>query len=93
MSRGILLGLNQNASNPFVMRGGNINNGTNAGVLNSNITNGNANNNNGFRAVLCPQHFDTQRRLKTSIPDGYFFKESTESVTSMLRQLDCIKEV
>ena len=37
---------------PFVMRGGNCNSGVNAGVLNTNATNGNANNNNGFRPVL-----------------------------------------
>ena len=37
---------------PFVVRGGNCNNGSGAGVLYANITNGNANNNNGFRAVL-----------------------------------------
>ena len=46
------LGLNRYASNPFVKRGGNYNNGGNAGVFNSNIANGNANNNNGFRPVV-----------------------------------------
>lgn len=40
------------ASKPFVKRGGNCDNGTNAGVLYANITNGNANNNNGFRPVV-----------------------------------------
>ena len=40
------------ARTPFVIRGGNCNNGSNAGVLNTNITNGNANNNNGFRPVV-----------------------------------------
>ena len=40
------------ASFPFVGRGGYCGHGSNAGVLYSNITNGNANNNNGFRPVL-----------------------------------------
>ncbi len=42
------------ASNPFVLRGGFIYNGTNAGVLGTGLTNGGADNYNGFRAVLCP---------------------------------------
>ena len=40
------------ASLPFVMRGGYCNYGSSAGVLYSNITGGNANNNNGFRPAL-----------------------------------------
>ena len=41
-------------SNPFVMRGGHICGRTEAGVLNSHITNGVENFYCGFRAVLCP---------------------------------------
>ena len=40
------------ASNPWVQRGGNFNNSSNAGAFNSNRNNGNANNNNSFRSVL-----------------------------------------
>ena len=41
-----------NADNPWFKRGGNYNNGANAGTFNFNNNNGNANNNNGFRSVL-----------------------------------------
>ena len=41
-----------NSSNPWFQRGGNWNNGTNAGVFNSNNNNGNNNYNNGFRVAL-----------------------------------------
>ena len=41
-----------NASNPWMRRGGNYNNGSNAVAFNWDNNNGNANNNNGFRAVL-----------------------------------------
>ena len=41
-----------NSSNPWFERGGNWNNGTNAGVFNSNNNNGNNNYNNGFRVAL-----------------------------------------
>ena len=37
---------------PFVQRGGSCGGGSGAGVLGSYITNGNANNNCGFRSVL-----------------------------------------
>jgi hypothetical protein len=40
-----------NANNPWFIRSGNSNNGSNAGLFSSNNTNGNANNNNGWRAV------------------------------------------
>ena len=40
------------ASNPWVNRGGNYNNGSNAGAFNSNNNNGNGNNNNSFRSIL-----------------------------------------
>ena len=39
---------------PFVARGGAYGNGANAGVLFTNLTAGNANNNNGFRPALVP---------------------------------------
>ena len=42
------------ASGPFAKRGGNYNNGANAGVFYANNNNGNSNSNNSFRAVLCP---------------------------------------
>ena len=48
------IGIKLYACKPFVERGGNCNNRANAGVLYSNITNGNANNNNGFRPVVVP---------------------------------------
>ena len=41
-----------NASNPWMRHGGNYNNGSNVGAFNWGNNNGNANNNNGFRAVL-----------------------------------------
>ena len=41
-----------NSNNPFFKRGGNYNNGTNAGVFNFNNNNGNDNSNNSFRPVL-----------------------------------------
>ena len=41
-----------NASNPFLIRGGNYNNGSNTGMFNFNNTNGNVSGNNGFRPVL-----------------------------------------
>lgn len=41
-----------NSSNPWFERGGNANNGSNAGLFASNNNNGNANNNIGFRVVL-----------------------------------------
>ena len=41
-----------NSNNPWVMRGGNYNNGANAGAFNFNNNNGNANTNNSARAVL-----------------------------------------
>ena len=41
-----------NTSNPFFKRGGNYNNGTNAGVFYFNNNNGNSNSNNSFRVVL-----------------------------------------
>ncbi|MFR5509156.1 MAG: hypothetical protein ACLTKT_08195, partial [Clostridia bacterium] len=37
---------------PFVVRGGGCNSGSGAGVLGSNVTNGNAGNHIGFRSVL-----------------------------------------
>jgi len=40
-----------NSTNPWFIRGGNANNGSNAGLFNSNRTNGQANNNNGFRSA------------------------------------------
>ena len=40
------------ASSPFVMRGGNCDNGSGAGVLYTYAADGNANNHNGFRPVL-----------------------------------------
>jgi hypothetical protein len=40
-----------NSSNPWFKRGGNSNNGSNAGVFASNNNNGNGNNNVGFRVV------------------------------------------
>ena len=42
------------ASNPFVVRGGDISSGTGAGVLSTVFTLGNAYDCSGFRAVLCP---------------------------------------
>lgn len=39
------------ADNPWSIRGGNSNNGSNAGLFSANSNNGNANNNIGFRAV------------------------------------------
>ena len=53
----ILKGLNYysnfpNTSNPFFKRGGNYNNGSNAGVFYFNNNNGNSNSNNSFRPVL-----------------------------------------
>ena len=44
--------VNGYSSNPWFNRGGNYNNGTNAGVFNFNNTNGNSNSNNSFRPVL-----------------------------------------
>ena len=41
-----------NSNNPFFKRGGNYNNGSNAGVFNFNNNNGNANSNNSFRMCL-----------------------------------------
>ncbi|MDR1300228.1 MAG: hypothetical protein LBK50_00815 [Candidatus Nomurabacteria bacterium] len=41
-----------NSSNPWFIRGGNSNNGSNAGLWNSNNNSGNSNNNIGFRVVL-----------------------------------------
>ena len=41
-----------NSNNPFFIRGGNYNNGTNAGVFNFNNNNGNSNSNNSFRMCL-----------------------------------------
>ena len=41
-----------NAENPWFKRGGNYNNGANAGAFNFDNDNGNANNNNGFRSVV-----------------------------------------
>ena len=41
-----------NSNNRWFQRGGNANNGSNAGLFNSNNNNGNSNNNNGFRSVL-----------------------------------------
>ena len=40
-----------NSNNPWVMRGGNYNNGANAGAFNFN-NNGNANPNNSARAII-----------------------------------------
>ena len=72
-------------SQPFLLRGGNWWNGSNAGVFASNGNNGNANNNNGFRPVLVvEQHFDTQRNIKVSIPDGQQFKDYAENVNIMM---------
>ena len=65
-----------NLTNPFVDRGGNYNNTTNAGVFYSGRNNGNANDNHGFRACLV--HFDTQRRYKASIPEGRLFTDDAE---------------
>ena len=39
---------------PFTLRGGGGNNGGRAGVLSSSVTNGNTQNNHGFRVSLCP---------------------------------------
>ena len=41
-----------NSSNSWFMRGGNYNNGINAGVFNFNNNNGDRNNNNSARAAL-----------------------------------------
>ena len=41
-----------NSDNPWVKRGANANNQSNAGVFSVNNNNGNANNNNSFRVVL-----------------------------------------
>jgi len=46
-----------NATNPWFKRGGNYNNGANAGAWNSNNNNGNANNNNSFRSVARLQYY------------------------------------
>ena len=40
------------STNPFVMRGGNFNNGSNAGLFYFNNNTGGTNANNGFRPVL-----------------------------------------
>ena len=53
-----------NSSNPFFKRGGNYNNGSNAGVFNSNNNNGNGNNNNSFRVVLGGAALRYTRRRK-----------------------------
>ena len=48
------LGENSNSvdpNNPWVIRGGNSNNGSNAGLFYTNTNDGSANNNNGFRVV------------------------------------------
>ena len=48
------LGENSNSvdpNNPWVIRGGNANNGSNAGLFYANTNDGSANNNNGFRVV------------------------------------------
>lgn len=45
-----------NSSNPVFKRGGNYNNGSNAGLFNFNRNNGIANNNNGFRVVCAIWH-------------------------------------
>ena len=41
-----------NSNNPFFIRGGNYNNGSNAGLFNFNNNNGNAWDNNSFRVVV-----------------------------------------
>lgn len=56
---------------PFVKRGGNVNNGANAGVFYSNITNGNSNNNNGFRPALVVGTSIHREVKNTSHPDGH----------------------
>ena len=82
-----------NSSNPFFKRGGNYSNSSgNAGVFYTNYDNGSANSNYGFRVALCPCT-SIHIRSKTSVPDGYLFKESAESVFKKIKkQLDCIKE-
>ena len=50
------------ATNPWVKRGGNFNNGTGAGVFNFNRDNGNANSNNGFRVVLAYYDYRSTRK-------------------------------
>ncbi len=45
------------SSNPWFERGGNYNNGSNAGLFYANNDNGNANNNNAFRVALAPLQY------------------------------------
>ena len=45
-----------NPANPWFIRGGNWNNGSESGAFAFNNTNGNANSNNGFRVVLAPDY-------------------------------------
>ena len=46
-----------NATNPWFKRGGNYNNGANAGAWNFNNNNGNVNSNNSFRSVARLQYY------------------------------------
>ena len=65
------IGFKLNSCKPFVKRGGNVNNGANAGVFYSNITNGNSNNNNGFRPALVVGTSIHREVKNTSHPDGH----------------------
>lgn len=60
------------SSNGWFLRGGNYNNGSNAGIFNFNNNNGNANGNNGARAVLLLSDYNIVPKGNFSI---YKFKD------------------
>ena len=64
-------------NNPFLNRGGNYNNGDNAGVFNSYSNNGNDNDNNGFRTVCTLRYYILDIYILKG-PEGRFFKENAE---------------
>ena len=62
-----------NTSNPFFKRGGNYNNGTNAGVFYFNNNNGNSNSNNSFRPVLVALRYNEKFKRRIFLLIKYVY--------------------
>ena len=60
-------------SNPFFKRGGNYNNGTNAGVFYFNNNNGNSNSNNSFRPVLVALRYNEKFKRRIFLLIKYVY--------------------
>ena len=73
-----------NTSNPFFKRGGNYNNGTNAGVFYFNNNNGNSNSNNSFRPVLVALRYNEKFKRRIFLLIKYVYGHILGSIKEVL---------